>query len=769
MKQIYLIVLFLQVCSSCFSQAVTEALHLHLDKDSYLPGETIWFKAYLYNGTNASGISTNLYAALYTAEGKLLQQKQYPIFEGSSNGDFSIPDYVEGNSLQLLVFTKGMRLQDSTRSFYRHITLLHTAAAQANTAVPAADNIQLQFFAEGGTAIAGVSNYYAYRALYANGQPAVIKGSITEAGSNTMIDSFYTNEQGLGSLQFIPLPGKDYKAVWTVDGVSQQITALPQAVLSGAALHTEISGNTLYYVISKNSAGPQNFSISINNSQTTLYTAIVQMNEASKYVGKVPVDSLTPGLIKIALQDDAKKMLEERVVLVNGEESRPVVTQMPGGNAPKTKNTIEIVLPDTLLYNLSASISDINFYDSSSRANIQNSFWLNGTSAVTAGTLQADWLLQAKAYTPYSNTASLQPADNYLTLAVNYNEKNNALPKKERLNLMIKDSVAGNQFYDLQPTTPTSFVKHGLIFYDSAKVFYKTTLTKELENYITLQRDEFGFMPSYINPIKDIVYTNTLPTQQKAATLDSFVNGISSTTKKFNELRTLNTLIVKSKKWGSPETRRLVEIEEKYATSFFRGLARGYQINVLDDERAWGKYDVYSYITNNLPMLTSTGIIGNRKLVDRFRGGPELLLIDEVELPFESLETISVDRLAYIKYIQGIVIGTSFTTSSGVLMVYTKKGDEPVRSHLPQMRFKMIKGYDLPRQFTSPDYTNKENLQQQDRRSTLYWNPYLNTEADKKTIKIEYCNNDISKKLLLVVEGINEEGRLIHIEKVIEN
>jgi hypothetical protein len=35
-------------------------------------------------------------------------------------------------------------------------------------------------------------------------------------------------------------------------------------------------------------------------------------------------------------------------------------------------------------------------------------------------------------------------------------------------------------------------------------------------------------------------------------------------------------------------------------------------------------------------------------------------------------------------------------------------------------------------------------------------------------IKIEYYNNDVSKKLLLTIEGVNASGKLIHIEKIIE-
>lgn len=260
-----------------------------------------------------------------------------------------------------------------------------------------------------------------------------------------------------------------------------------------------------------------------------------------------------------------------------------------------------------------------------------------------------------------------------------------------------------------------------------------------------------------------MLYTTAAPAKQNTAALDSFINGISHKAKKFNEQQTLNTVTVKARKWGDPETRRILELDEKYTTGMFSGVARGFQLNVLDDETAWSHTNICNYIKYRVPGLS--GVNCNSDL----SGGFPMLFINEINVTPSDLLTINVSQIAYIKFISGIVIGSGFTTSTGVIYIYLKKGDEPQRSYLPQMRSKMIKGYDLPKQFASPDYTNKENLQQQDRRSTLYWNPYLNTEADKKTIRIEFYNNDISKKLLLVVEGINEEGRLIYIEKLIEN
>ena len=55
-----------------------------------------------------------------------------------------------------------------------------------------------------------------------------------------------------------------------------------------------------------------------------------------------------------------------------------------------------------------------------------------------------------------------------------------------------------------------------------------------------------------------------------------------------------------------------------------------------------------------------------------------------------------------------------------------------------------------------------------DARTTLLWLPYILTDAGNHKIPVTFYNNDLSKKLRVVLEGINAEGKMIHIEKIVE-
>ena len=73
------------------------------------------------------------------------------------------------------------------------------------------------------------------------------------------------------------------------------------------------------------------------------------------------------------------------------------------------------------------------------------------------------------------------------------------------------------------------------------------------------------------------------------------------------------------------------------------------------------------------------------------------------------------------------------------------------------------------KQFYSPDYSVKDpSHPDDDYRTTLYWNPYVLTDKDKRRILLTFYNNDITKKFRVVVEGCNAYGKLTRIEKVFE-
>lgn len=107
--------------------------------------------------------------------------------------------------------------------------------------------------------------------------------------------------------------------------------------------------------------------------------------------------------------------------------------------------------------------------------------------------------------------------------------------------------------------------------------------------------------------------------------------------------------------------------------------------------------------------------------------------------------------------------------TNGVLVVNTKKAPKgtPIKlselqEMLPQSNLVNFNpmGYQKARQFYSPKYAvAKSGVVTNDLRSTIYWNPFVNTDATGKA-SVEYYNADGKGPYKAVIEGIDKDGNL---------
>jgi hypothetical protein len=784
MKKITTLSVILFFYVAVYSQPAAEKIHLHFDKDIYLPGETIWFKAYIFFNNQPSFLSTNFYTAVYDDGGRLLQEMQYPVFEGTCNGDFKIADTLKTQSLRIRVYTKGLVITDSAR-FYERVIPLYKNEPPKQILQPASKNIILQFYAEGNTPVAALQNMLVVKSTYQNGNPVPISGAVMEEETATFIDSFFTGKEGLGKLQLLPETGKTYTAVWKDETGAERKTAVIKNAAAGIVLHFEKVKDKMYYNILKNAQEAKYNTLHLIGTwgNTEVYNVTAIMNGSIQWVNKIPVDSLPEGIINFVLTDAGNTVLQNRMLVNTHTGNQPEIVVVKKQLNAKGENEIELKVPDSLMNNLSVSVTDINFLDTEHHTSITEDLWfsndiLNGgctKEVLQAGAYQLQDLLLLTAKQDMAKgffKGAIKPLDNYLAINARYKYKNNTLPVNNNLMLIVKDTVQGKKFYTLPAANPTEFVKQGLVFYDTAQVYYKLDKEKEATEYLTVTNFNRYAAPPVVEKIQ---YAPTGAGSLNTAVnsgmpLSSFVTG---TPKNFNQLQTIKEVVIKSR-YRNPETKRLQELDDKYASGMFKGLARGYQLNVMEDKNAAFNSDILNYIVYRIPSVSICTITGEKSLVSSRGGGctPEgriLTFVDETELPDQiGLSSIPVSQIAYIKFINGIVVGSSFVSNNGALFIYSKKGDEPGENISSVMRKVKLKGYTVPQIFKAADYTDKNNLLNADLRTTLYWNPYIITDKLNSSIKIIFNNNDISKRLLLTVEGFNEEGRLIHIEKIIE-
>src|SRR4249920_2699446 len=101
-----------------------EKIHIHFDKDTYLPGETVWMKAYLMSDGRPSTVSKNLYLDWTDTDGRLLLHSIAPITEGGASSFFRIPAWVKNGVVHVKAYTQWMLNFDYAFLYNKDIPVL---------------------------------------------------------------------------------------------------------------------------------------------------------------------------------------------------------------------------------------------------------------------------------------------------------------------------------------------------------------------------------------------------------------------------------------------------------------------------------------------------------------------------------------------------------------------------------------------------------------------------------------------------------------------
>jgi hypothetical protein len=228
----------------------------------------------------------------------------------------------------------------------------------------------------------------------------------------------------------------------------------------------------------------------------------------------------------------------------------------------------------------------------------------------------------------------------------------------------------------------------------------------------------------------------------------------------FNKVKTLETVIVKTKEKSAKDL-----AEKEFTSGFFSG-GDSYSFTTEDDPSANAGQTVLSYLQGKVAGL-NISTSGEGSLT--WRGSETSVFLNENVTDLEQIQSIPMTDVAYIKVFRPPFFGASFGGAGGAVAVYLKKGASRSNNAGAGMESVKLFGYSLLKEFYNPDYENDiPNKNKEDLRTTLYWNPFIIMDKNKRRVTLPFFNNDQTKKFRVVIEGINEFGQLTSEEKIIE-
>jgi hypothetical protein len=745
----------LVVYNSKFPQ---EKLHIHFDKNAYLPGETVWMKAYLLSDARPSEVSKNLYFDWTDVDGRLLLHSVSPITEGGASSYFKIPAWVKNGVIHVKAYTQWMLNFDNDFLYNRDIPVLMPIEGSN----PVADKTQtiVSFFPEGGDLINGVASVLAFESLNQHNKPVVVHGAI-KTSANILIDSFSTTYNGMGFLRFKPVAGEHYSAFWIDETGSVHTAPIPDAKANGLVLHVDPYNNDqLHYKLEK-SVDATNLTkiivVGTINQKVVYRNSLILENNMGE--GNISATGFPCGVLQLTAFDGELSPLAERVVFINNQKAYAKIQMKKQAVSliKRARNEISIEIPDSLVTNLSISVTDAGLgYDSSNniysdlliagdlKGTIPDaaSFLLNPASAnehldlllLTHGWRRFNWESVVSGKFP-----ELKFPRDAGFLSVRGEIKNGSnLDAQDSMALLMITRDRKKNVYKMPVDGEGKFEQNGLFFYDSVQVVYKFNHTAKLNSNTQISLYS-GLLPA-LTPAKadepafewvkvpDVI----LEKEMNGNLIETHDNSVPAPAMSYAITPVRDSLGKNS------------ESAAHYLTTMFVDLR--FPASVKENMPA-GETRLASYRVNSFALRSNVNVT-----------------MDGTPVAMDDLKTVNMKEVLFIKFLP-----KSNQKGLPTLAITSRQALDQDNIMENKTGFAIIKGYTPAREFYSPHYDNKiVDYQASDFRSTLYWNPKMRLDKSNRKMSFVFYNNDISNKFRIVIEGMNQDGKLCHIDEVIK-
>lgn len=758
-----------------------EKIYMQLDKQYYTSGETLWFKAYLFNGNQPSKISTNLYAQLINEKGEVLDQKTMPILQAGAASHFDIPDSTKFKSLYIKAYSSWMLNFDSTMLYNRPINIINSAKKLASVK----NDYTFTLFPEGGDLIENMSSRVAFNTNDNNGKPFVVQGTVVGPDGKTITD-FKSNHRGMGYFDIAVQSGQIYKAIWKDPSGVQHETLLPNCKRNGATLSTAVTNGVLKFTVQRavdaNDECKELIVVAQMN-HLVVYGAKLNLSKVTKATAPIPTDSLPDGIMQITLFNKLNQPIAERLVFVNNSNYFFItdLSIKEQSNKARGRNTIQIDVGGDLRSNLSVSVTDAGLNPKiGAEDNIVGELMLAGdlkgrvydagyyfSSDEDSLKQHLDLVMMTNGWRRFNWEQLMAnqwpkikyPLEDYLSIQGNiFGLSSGELSNKMLTGLLQTSAQGGKSFITIPVEKDGTFKMSGVYFFDTVKLYYQLSNDK---NKTILNKAGFSFNTGPVKPSKSSaaalakLYFGEMPPEktllQNLKQQKLYVSSISK------KITTLETVTVTA-------TQKSVEekLDKLYASGMFTG-SNARIFAVEDDPVAQSAFSVLDYLRGRVPGLQISVDGASGGSISR-RGSATSVFVNEMVTDISFLQSTPMSDVAMIKVFDPPFFGAAGGGPGGAVAVYTKKGVAS-NANVQGLNTATLHGYSKIKEFYVPNY-DVENIAGPDFRTTLYWNPFVLMDAKNKRLTIPVFNNDNGNKIRVIIEGLNEAGQLTREERI---
>lgn len=759
-----------------------EKCFLHTDKQFYQPGENIWLKTYLTVNDLPSLLSAVVYTDFSDVNGKLYSKQMWHVKDHHATGSIFIPDTLATGIYRIRAYTLWM-LNNPGSISEQYVFILGKSDQSKSFYVPSTE-FTVNFFPEGGKLIEAAENNLAFTIADANKLPALdVKIELLDEAQKKIADPVvYSN--GTGLIRFTPEPDKTYSLQVSLNLNNKKKFPLPATSKSGMVLNVSNLSATKISVQANAASSfmDANKQINVIAQQYGKTVFVQQFNfDEGQTAAVINKKTLADGLMQVLAINNKQEIVAERWIWVQQPTTAELTLTADSVSFDKKgKNKFTLTVNSADIPDLSVSVipADLPSYSFLSHPTIksyqllhsnkqakqsfvQNS--INVPAELSATYLDALLLtVQPGRFTHEQLATSKQPALNYffetgISIRGSVEKDRESMQfDSSKIDIITKGADSSTIFSTAKLDNKGNFAVNDLYFRKQATVYLQAT-TKEKRK----RKLEFKLLPGYLDTLGDRtnaaffspVLKELPPAQTKS---EDFVK-YYSVPKLGKELA---EIIIKGK---NKEERQLDSLNKVLASDLFRDAEFtkipnpnfGYiSFAQLFEQEFFGFRFNNGYAKiGGLDGSPASGLAGSDMIS---------YYLNEQPISAEELGFINPAEVVMVKVNRSINLHLGQMGPGPSVLIYT------VRKQRSRFGFdaSSLTGYSIPLSFVYPDYSNAEARANEDRRTTLLWQPQVNFSNGKATIR--FYNNDYSKKYKVIVQGIDKKGNLYYLEKIIE-
>ncbi|MDR3140611.1 MAG: TonB-dependent receptor plug domain-containing protein [Tannerellaceae bacterium] len=768
-----------------------EKIHLHTDRVMYIPGEKIWFKAYVVDAFSHQSPthSQYVYVELINASDSLahrvmVSNDENGLFHGSiflsekaPEGDYTLRAYTRymENLGDDYFFKKNIRIGKINNNYGLQIANYENEGSRGNRQ----EEFDVSFFPEGGNPAEGVVCRIAFKALNRQGTSAFISGEVVD-GEGTPVVDVSTVFAGMGSFAFMPEQGVAYYLNCKNSAGQAMRFKLPTATKTLSLGVNSINGQHFIQVKKSPGIAESPLYLLVHCKGEVFYFA--PWNHRAGYIS-ILKEQLPAGVIQIVLLDNEMNPISERLVFNKNNVSEKV--------ALRTDKTIygkREKVNATLNFPLSSERAGDGFSHFSVAVTDDKDMAIDSLCTITASLLLSSELrghIESPGYYLQDNASAEYALDHLMmthgwrryelseaikgnySLPVNGYELEKEMTGSVRSGLFDKPTkgevvlFSSDGIYDETETDADGRFCFGLHYPDGVRFFVQAKNQKGSEWVkLTVNPDQFPKLK--YAPVSRSLFSSA-STQEN--NLFDFIKKAEQRAQYDEDIRRVNLeeIVV--------TTNRIEKRDEKRLK---------YPFNRLSDMTIYSD-DIEKRGATELSELLS-GISGGIFTRPRgsINGGTQFPLVVvngtplywNVEDPITPLDDIRISDVESIDIFKGIGAAVfGMQGGNGVISITTKNASSHTNETNSKTNAVSVtpSGYQKPVEFYAPRYDTPESKYNgsPDYRTAIYWKPNLVVPDEGKAM-FEFYTADFPTTCSVVIEGLTTDGKIVRqVEKIV--